>query len=61
MLYIIPYVYFNLDKQHQKICSGGTPIHSAARNGSAEVVEILVDNGADIEAKSAYCKLLDNY
>ena len=30
---------------------GGTPLHAAAYNGSAEIVRLLLDRGADIEAR----------
>jgi len=32
---------------------GGTPLHIAALSNQEEVVEVLIDNGADIEAKAA--------
>ena len=34
--------------------SGWTPLHFAARHGSAEVVEALLDQGADPEATDGY-------
>jgi ankyrin repeat protein len=36
-----------------KARGGLTPLTCAARNGDAEIVQKLIDNGADIEAKDS--------
>ena len=33
------------------LMSGSAPLHAAARGGSADAVKILLDAGADIEAR----------
>ncbi len=40
---------------HQRGWIGDTPLHWSAHNGHAEIVELLLDHGADIEADEINC------
>jgi hypothetical protein len=35
-------------------CDGLTPLHKAARSGHSEIVKLLLDHGADVNAKTDY-------
>ena len=35
-----------------RVCSGDTPLHWSAENGSAATCDILLKNGADVNAKN---------
>jgi ankyrin repeat protein len=35
------------------MCVGETPLHDAARSGDAELVQVLLDGGADSKATDA--------
>jgi prolyl 4-hydroxylase len=39
---------------HEPDGNGWLPIHEAARSGNVEIIKILLDHGADIDARTDY-------
>lgn len=39
---------------HEHDYNGWLPIHEAARNGHAEIIEVLVEHGVDINARTDF-------